>query len=300
VKPADLDAPPIRTRGLGKRYGPVVALRDLSLDVAAGEVFGFLGPNGAGKTTTIRILLGVIRADSGEARVLGRPVASAGVAWRGEIGYLPGDLTFWPGLTGAETLDFLAGLSGRPAGARQRLLERLGLPASVLARPVRTYSDGMKQKLGLVQALQCEPSLALLDEPTKGLDPLVQQAFYEIVLELRRRGATVFLSSHVLPEVERVCDRVAMLRAGTVVSVGDVEALRRAERRRVIADFDADVDPASLGHFGELAVASPRHVEMMVAQAAIPALVARLGLLPLADLVVERPSLEEAFLEHYR
>jgi len=295
-----MDAPPIHTHGLGKRYGSVVALRDLSLDVRAGEVFGFLGPNGAGKTTTIRLLLGLLRPDSGEATVLGHPVGGRNVAWRGEVGFLPGDMAFWPGLSGAETLELLAGLAERPATARGTLLERLGLTAAELARRVHTYSDGMKQKLGLVQALQCEPRLALLDEPTKGLDPLVQQAFYQIVADLREKGATVFLSSHVLPEVERVCDRVAMLRSGAVVSVGEVEELRRAERRRVVADFAADVDPESLAHFGAMTVAQPRHVELLVAQADLPALVARLGMLPLADVVVERPTLEEAFLEHYR
>jgi len=295
-----MDAPPIQARGLGKRYGAVVALKDLSLDVVQGEVFGFLGPNGAGKTTTIRLLLGLIRPDGGEVKVLGRVPFGLGVAARADIGYLPGDMTFWPKLSGAETLEFFAQLTGRPPVARERLLARLGLGAAELARHVRTYSDGMKQKLGLVQALQCEPKLALLDEPTKGLDPLVQQAFYEIVADLRNAGATVFLSSHVLPEVERTCDRVAMLRSGTVVSLGDVETLRRAERRRVIADFNADVDTTALGHFGEVSVARPRHVELLVAQAALPALVARLGMLPLEDVVVERPTLEEAFLEHYR
>jgi beta-exotoxin I transport system ATP-binding protein len=292
--------PPIRTRGLGKRYGSVVALEDLSLDVAEGEVFGFLGPNGAGKTTTIRLLLGLLRPDSGEVVVLGRRLPSREVAWRRDVGFLPGDMAFWPRLSGWETLEFLAGLTGRPATARERLLVRLGLSSAELARPVRTYSDGMKQKLGLVQALQCAPRLVLLDEPTKGLDPLVQQAFYDIIADLRRVGATVFLSSHVLPEVERVCDRVAMLRRGTVVSVGDVEALRRSERRRVVADFTEPVDGGSLAHFGELVLAQPQHVELLVAPAELPALISRLGMLPLSDVVVERPTLEEAFLEHYR
>jgi len=291
---------PLRTRGLGKRYGRVQALDDLSLDVEQGEVFGFLGPNGAGKTTTIRLLLGLIRPTAGEASVLGQPVSSPAVAWRAEVGFLPGDMTFWPRLSGLETLDFLAALAGRPPDGRAALLDRLALAATELARPVRTYSDGMKQKLGLVQALQCSPRLALLDEPTKGLDPLVQHGFYEIIADLKADGATVFLSSHVLSEVERVCDRVGMLRAGRLVSVGDVEALRRAERRRVRADFTADVDPTTLAHFGELVVGHPRRVELLVARAEIPALVARLGMLPLADLVVERPSLEVAFLEHYR
>jgi len=289
----------IATRGLGKRYGRITALEDLTLEVGEGEAFGFLGPNGAGKTTTIRLLLGLLRPNTGEAIVLGKKV-SRSVAWRGDVGYLPGDMAFWPRLSGQETLDFLAELTGRPATARVGLLKRLALGAAELSRPVRTYSDGMKQKLGIVQALQCAPRLALLDEPTKGLDPLMQQAFYEIVIDMRRHGATVFLSSHVISEVERVCDRVAMLRAGRLVTVGSVVQLREAERRRVVASFSADVDAAALAHFGEVKAAAPRHVELLVAQSQVAALVARLGMLPLADLLVEHPTLEEAFLEHYR
>ena len=290
---------PIRTSGLGKRYGRVTALDNLTLEVGQGEAFGFLGPNGAGKTTTIRLLLGLLRPSAGEAVVLGKRVSRA-AAWRGEVGYLPGDMAFWPRLTGLETLDFLAALSGRAALARAGLLKRLDLGPSVLARPVRTYSDGMRQKLGIVQALQCTPKLALLDEPTKGLDPLMQQAFYEIVTDMRRHGATVFLSSHVISEVEHVCDRVAMLRAGHLVTVGTVVALRRAVRRRVVADFTEPVDLEALAHFGEVTASRERHVEWLVPQTQMPALIARLGMLPLADLLIERPTLEDAFLEHYR
>ncbi len=293
------DAFPIRARGLGKKYGRVTALENLTLEVGAGEAFGFLGPNGAGKTTTIRLMLGLLRPSAGEAVVLGKKVSRT-VAWRGEVGYLPGDMAFWPRLSGLETLDFLAELAGRSPNARAGLLKRLALDGDALARPVRTYSDGMKQKLGIVQALQCTPRLALLDEPTKGLDPLMQQAFYEIVTDMRRHGATVFLSSHVISEVERVCDRVAMLKAGRLVTVGTVTQLRQAERRRVLADFSADVDTAALAHFGEVRVAEARHVELLVAQSQVPALVARLGMLPVDDLLIERPTLEEAFLEHYR
>ncbi len=293
------DAFPIRIRGLGKRYGKLQALDHLTLEVGAGEAFGFLGPNGAGKTTTIRLLLGLLRPTTGEATLLGKKI-SRSAAWRGEIGYLPGDISFWPRLTGMETLDFLAELTGRAPAARVGLLKRLVWSDAELARPVRTYSDGMKQKLGIVKALQCTPRLALLDEPTKGLDPLMQQAFYEIVTDMRRRGATVFLSSHVISEVERVCDRVAMLRSGKLVTVGTVVQLRQAERRRVVADFSADVDASALAHFGQVTASSARHVELLVAQTQVPALVARLGMLPLADLLVEHPTLEEAFLEHYR
>ncbi len=294
-----MDAFAIRTQGLGKKYGTLTALEDLSLEIGEGEAFGFLGPNGAGKTTTIRLLLGLIRPSAGEAVVLGRRVRRA-VAWRGQVGYLPGDLAFWPGLTGLETLDYLAALSGRAATARVGLLKRLALADADLARRVRTYSDGMKQQLGIVQALQCTPRLALLDEPTKGLDPLVQQAFYEIVTDMRRHGGTVFLSSHVIGEVERVCERVGMLRAGRRVRVGSVATLRRGERRRVVADFTDDVDVTALGRFGEVTVQRGRHVELLVTHTEVPALVARLGMLPLADLLVEAPTLEDAFLEHYR
>jgi len=290
---------PIRARGLTKRYGRVTALKDLTLEVGDGEAFGFLGPNGAGKTTTIRLLLGLLRPSGGEAVVLGKKVARS-VAWRGEVGYLPGDMAFWPRLSGLETLDFLAALTGRAPTARAGLLKRLALEPAELARPVRTYSDGMRQKLGIVQALQCTPRLALLDEPTKGLDPLMQQAFYEIVTDMRRHGATVFLSSHIIAEVERVCDRVAMLKAGHLVTVGTVVELRQAERRRVVVEFSQDVDSSALAHFGEVTSSGARHLELMVAQGQVPALVARLGMFPLADLLVEHPTLEEAFLEHYR
>ncbi len=210
-----MDAAIVAT-GLGKRYGPVTALSDLSLSVEAGEVFGFLGPNGAGKTTTIRILLGLIAKTAGSATVLGQKVdaSSAAMRLRADIGYLPGELALWPRFSGWHTLRFLEALTGKPAIDRAALLERLNLSEADLQRPVRTYSDGMKQKLGLVQALQCRPRLVFLDEPTKGLDPLVQQAFYDLLVDARARGVTVFFSSHVLPEVERVCDRVAMLKSG--------------------------------------------------------------------------------------
>jgi ABC-2 type transport system ATP-binding protein len=294
------EAAALITDGLGKRFGAVRALEDLSLRVEQGEVFGFLGPNGAGKTTTIRLLLGLLAPSGGRATVLGNSVTLGGAAWRSAVGYLPGEVTFWPQFSGQRTLDLLARLSEREPVARAALIERLGLDAATLKRAVHTYSDGMRQKLGIVQALQCRPRLAFLDEPTKGLDPLVQQAFYEVVAEERRRGTTVFVSSHVLAEVQRLCDRVAMLRAGRLVFAGDVADLRRAERRRVTAVFAADVDPQPFAHFGALVASSPREVALLVAQEQLPALVARLGMLPLADLVVEAPSLEEAFLERYR
>jgi len=288
----------IEAYGLAKRYGRVHALEDLTLRIEEGEVFGFLGPNGAGKTTTIRLLLGLIAPTAGSAAVLGRPVGT--VAARREIGYLPGELALWPDYTGAQTLDLLARLTGRPPVRRAALLERLALGDGELRRRVRTYSDGMKQKIGIVQALQCAPRLVLLDEPTKGLDPLVQQAFYEAVGEAREAGATVFFSSHILPEVERVCDRVAMLRAGRLSGLGGVDEVRRSQRRRVEVTFSRDTDAAEIAGFGTIVERGPARVVLLVAQADLPALVMRLGTLPLADLVAEPPSLEDAFLEQYR
>ena len=174
-----MSAAAIETRSLVKRFGRLTALEGLSLRVEPGEMFGFLGPNGAGKTTTVRLLLGLLAPTAGSASVLGREVTLADADWRQEIGYFPGELALWPSLTGERTLAFLEQLTGRRASWRHEVLDRLQLAASELARPVGTYSDGMKQKLGIVQAVQCEPRLVLLDEPTKGLDPLIQLAFYE-------------------------------------------------------------------------------------------------------------------------
>jgi len=295
-----VSAAAIETSGLTKRYGPINALQDVSLRVEPGEVFGFLGPNGAGKTTTVRLLLGLIAPTAGSALVLGRRVSPAAAISRREIGHLPGDISFWPSMTGERTLDFLEHLSGRRAAWRQELLDRLQLARSDLTRRVRTYSDGMKQKLGIVQAFQCEPRLVLLDEPTKGLDPLIQLAFYELLLDLNRRGTTIFFSSHVLPEVERVCHRVAMLRGGRLVSIDDVDQFRRSMPRRVLIHFREDLEAANLAAFGRVVASAARRVELLVAAERVPALVSRLATLPLQDLLIEPPRLEDAFLERYR
>jgi len=290
----------IVTSALGKRYGPLTALEELDLRIESGEVFGFLGPNGAGKTTTIRLLLGLLRPSSGSAEVLGLPIGNAGTLSRAAVGYLPGELSLWPEFTGSWTLRFLEQLSQRDAIDRDSLLERLGLSDAELRRPVRTYSDGMKQKLGLVQALQCRPRVVFLDEPTKGLDPLVQQAFYDIVRDTRERGTTVFFSSHVLPEVERVSDRVAILRAGRLVTLGTIDSVLQSQRRRIRATFTAAVDSSPAERFGEFVARSDRSIELLVPRAEVPAAIRHLASWPLEDLTVEPLSLEDAFLEHYQ
>ncbi len=292
--------PAIATDSLAKRYGRVAALGGLSLRVEPGEIFGFLGPNGAGKTTTIRLLLGLLRPTAGTADVLGQRIGATGSGVRADIGYLPGELALWPGFTGWHTLRFLERMTQRPAVDRQALIDRFGLTDEDLRRPVRTYSDGMKQKIGLVQALQCRPRLAFLDEPTKGLDPLVQQAFYDALTAARAAGMTIFFSSHILSEVERVCDRVAMLRGGVLVASGSIEHVLASQRRRVRATFTAPIDRGLLAPFGELLAGEPARIDMLVPRANVPALVRALDTLPLADLTIEPMSLEDAFLEHYR
>jgi ABC-2 type transport system ATP-binding protein len=292
-------SPAIETHDLSKRYGRIRALEGLSLAVEAGEIFGFLGPNGAGKTTTIRLLLGLIAPSSGRASILGRDTAG-GWVWRADVGYLPGTVSFWPRLTGTRTLDLLADLTGRPPAWRNELLDRLQLAHDDLARRVGTYSDGMRQKLGIVQALQCAPRLVLLDEPSKGLDPLIQVAFYDLLLDVARRGTTVFFSSHVLPEVERVCQRVAMLRGGALVSVGGIDDLRRALPRRVTVVFRDESSAVDLSAFGRTLNQPGTRVELLVPVDRVSELAGRIAGLAIADLLIEPQRLEEAFLERYR
>ena len=289
----------IELQSLTKRYGRVLALDGLSLAVNAGEVFGFLGPNGAGKSTTIRLLLGLIAPTSGTATLLGHTV-TAGSHWRADVGYLPGELALWPRLTGRRTLQVLEAMTGRPASWRTELLHRLQLSDADLDRRVRTYSDGMRQKIGIVQALQCTPRLALLDEPTKGLDPLIQLAFYDIVADAVKRGTTVFFSSHVLPEVERICTRVAMLRRGRLMTVGSVTEIRRLLPRRVTVVGREALDVSVLSAFGRIISQSERRVELLLPTDDVPQFTARVASMPIADLLIESQTLEDAFLEQYR
>jgi len=292
----------VSIRGLTKRYGRVVGVNNLDLEVSSGEIVGFLGLNGAGKTTTMRILLDLLRPTSGTALVFGRDCQKQGLAVRRDIGYLPGEMGLYPDLTGREVLDLLARLAGikiDPAW-RHTLQERFELPDNDLRRRLREYSTGMKRKLGLIQAFQNRPRLLILDEPTEGLDPLMQEGFYLLLDESRRGGATVFMSSHVLAEVDRVCDRIALLRRGELVLNSGVEQVRRLASRRVRLKFSADVHPPTSMPAGtELMRSGARSWEVEV-RGPLGPLLQLTAALPLEDLEVAEAKLEDVLMKYYR
>ena len=298
VPPVPAAQPAIQTRGLSKHYGSVHALNALDLEVQTGEIFGFLGPNGAGKSTTIRTLLGYLHPSAGSASVLGMDIVSDSVAIRRRVGYLPGGIALYDSLSGEDALDYLNDLQGRPPVRREVLCERLQMPASVLKRKVRDYSRGMRQKLGVIQALQHDPDLAVLDEPTEGLDPLMQQAFYGIMDELRRDGRTIFFSSHVLSEVERICDRVAIIRAGNLMALQHVDELLARRKRTVHLRWREGVpDLSSVPGIADIKVDGDRLTATLLGEVA--PFVRAVASPMLVDLTIEPARLEEAFLEFY-
>ncbi len=232
----------IVTEGLSTFYGTTPGIVDLDLEVRVGEVFGFLGPNGAGKTTTIRTLMDLIRPTSGSATILGLDSRRRSIAVKARTGYLPGELAMWRQMTGRQLLTYLGNLRGvEVAGAVAEYGERLDVD---LDRRIGAYSSGNRQKIGIIQAFMHRPDLLIFDEPTSGLDPLMQQEFYRMVDEVRAEGRTVFLSSHILPEVERVADRVGIIRRSRLVAVESVEDLKSKTRRRLDLVFAGPVSPA--------------------------------------------------------
>jgi ABC-2 type transport system ATP-binding protein len=290
----------ISLQALSKSYGQLLAVANLSLEVQEGEIFGFLGLNGSGKTTTIRILLDLLRPTSGRATMFGLDCQHQGLAVRARVGYLPGEMGLYRDMTGEATLDLFFRLGGGSGDhlMQQRLLDRLELSRADLRRKLREYSTGMKRKLGIVQAFQNDPELLILDEPTEGLDPLMQHAFYELLAETRTRGRTVFMSSHVLTEVQRVCDRVALIRQGNIIIQAPVAEIRQMAPRRVTVIFDADVPPPASSGNWTIETVAPRHWTILV-KGPTGALTRALAALPVADLQIQEPSLEDALRQYY-
>ncbi|HSK54623.1 MAG TPA: ABC transporter ATP-binding protein [Jiangellales bacterium] len=290
-----MDVPAISTHGLTKHFGPVVALQDLDLAVAQGEIFGYLGPNGAGKSTTIRLLLNLIRPTAGSAEIMGIPALDVARAHR-HVTYVPGDVALWPQLTGAEILTLLGHVSGGvDAAYRDELVERFQLDPSKRAR---SYSKGNRQKVALVAAFMTRPDVLLLDEPTAGLDPLMEEEFQRIARDAAARGQTIFLSSHILDEVEDLCDRVGILREGRLVEVAALEELRRMHTTVFEAIVDGDLPDLSGLH--GVTVTEPIPGGVRVSVTGSPAeLLSRLASVPVIQLRSHEPSLEEIFLTYY-
>jgi ABC-2 type transport system ATP-binding protein len=289
----------ISVRALTKRYGTARGVEDLSFDVGAGEAFGFLGPNGAGKTTTIRTLLDFIRPTSGTARIFGMDPRRDGVQVHARIGYLPGELALYERMTVQAFLRAFAELrSGVPWSSVVDLAERLGL---ALEPHIRDLSHGNKQKVGLVQAFMHRPDLLILDEPTQGLDPLVQQTFYALVDEERERGATIFLSSHVMPEVERVCDRVGIIREGRLATVADINELKAKALRRVEFHFAGPVPASAFERLPGVKDVSTRGNSVLLSiEGSVDAVIKEAGRHDVVSVETAQPSLEEAFLAFYK
>jgi beta-exotoxin I transport system ATP-binding protein len=290
--------PAIETRGLTKRYGAARGIDDVSFGVAAGEVFGFLGPNGAGKTTTIRTLLGLLRPTAGTARILGFDAWRDGVAARARTGFLPGEFAFDEQVTGEELLDLFADLRGIGDRAYARsLAERL---EADLRRPLGELSRGNRQKIGLIQALVHRPPVVVMDEPTAGLDPFMQEEFALLVSELRADGTTVFLSSHNLAEVERMCDRVGILREGRLAAVESVEAITGRALRHVRLRFAGSAPAGEFLGLPGVSRLTAAGQELRFLLSGEPTEVVRTAARHrLVDIEIARPSLEEAFVAAY-
>lgn len=289
----------VEIRGLTKRFGRTAALDGLDLTVAPGGVTGFLGPNGAGKSTTIRVLLGLLRADGGTARLLGGDPWRDAVALHRRIAYVPGDVTLWPNLTGAQAIDFLARLRGGTVGTRRRdeLIERFELDPHKVAR---TYSKGNRQKVAIVAAFSTDSELYILDEPTSGLDPLMENNFQQCVAEVSERGAAVLLSSHILAEVEKLCDTVTIVRAGRTVRSGTLAELRHLMRTTVTARTRGDASGLRTLPFVHDFAEQDGQVRFSVDRTDLDTGMDHLSRLHITELAVAPASLEDLFLREYR
>ncbi|HEU5228260.1 MAG TPA: ABC transporter ATP-binding protein [Ktedonobacteraceae bacterium] len=291
----------IQTSDLSKNYGASRGINDVTFEVSEGEVFGFLGPNGAGKTTTMRVLMGLLHPTTGCARIGGLDCWSKSTEVKRLVGYLPGEYAFDPGLTGAQIIEYLGNLRGGVDRAYVRqLVERLQFDPG---KRFREYSRGNKQKIGLVQAFMHRPRLLILDEPTSGLDPLNQQEFYKMLDEARTNGQTVFLSSHILPEVEHTCDRVGIIREGKLIQVGEVSSLKQLKQNDVEISFAVPVLSewfSALPAVLKVAPSNHGHALHLTVQGDLQEVIKVAAQHNATNIIAHEPGLEEIFLRYYQ
>src|SRR5712691_6315328 len=289
--------PAIVIEHLQKSYGKIQAVKGISMSVERGEIFGFLGPNGAGKTTTIRCMLDVIRPSAGAIRVLGLDAQRDTLSMHQHIGYLPGDVRLPGQMTGKQIIDYFAHLQGREPVLLDDLVARFDVE---MKRPLKGYSKGMRQKIGIVLAFMCDPDVLILDEPTSGLDPLLQKVFNEFLLEEQARGKTIFMSSHIMSEVEKVCHRIAVIRRGELVTVEEVEALREKAGQRVIVEFGDPVTMEELARIpGVSNVSHSNGSYHLNVGGSMDALIKAFSQHEVKRMLAEEAPLEEVFLKFY-
>ncbi|MBT9133984.1 MAG: putative ABC transporter ATP-binding protein YbhF [Firmicutes bacterium] len=288
----------IQTENLSKNYGSLHALKGLTLSVPAGRVFGFLGANGAGKTTTVRLLLGLIKPTSGMGTVLGMPVDHHGTEIRRQVGYLPGEFALYGSVAGQEVLDMLG--SFYPSVPwRQEACEAMELSLAELKRKTREYSTGMKQKLGIIQAVQHAPRLLILDEPTRGLDPLIQRNFFTLIDSLNKRGTTIFMSTHVLSEVERLCHEVGIIREGELLVVDEVANLRRQRYHRLEVTFSEPVTAPAMPDVKCYAAVHLDNTLVFETRGELKPVLDFVAAQPVTSMVCERARLDDIFMRYY-
>jgi len=290
--------PVLQINHLQKKFGHFQALKDITFDVRPGEVFGFIGPNGAGKSTTIRVLLGIIRASGGDATIFGQNVWSASVAIHQRLAYVPGDVYLWPNLTGGEIIDLLLKMNGTAHTAKtDDLIKRFGLDTT---KKARTYSKGNRQKVALIAAFSQDADFYIFDEPTSGLDPLNERIFQDAVMALKAQGKAVLLSSHILSEVERMCDRIGIIREGQIIETGSLAEMRHLTRTMITVTLGDDFDVTNLpGVHGVEAGHAPREWQFSVEGEHLSAVMSALTQHQVVALQSTPPTLEDLFMHYY-
>jgi len=290
----------IKVEAVSKYYGPVVGVTDLSFSVEEGEIFGFLGPNGAGKTTTIRLLMQLLYPSQGRIFLFGKPIDRKDNFHREKIGYLPGEFTPYRNMSSLQFLNYMAKYRSNPPQLREQLLKRFDYTEQNLHQKIKNLSHGNRQKLGIIYAMEHSPELIILDEPTLGLDPLMQEAFYEILRELHESGKTIFLSSHNLPEVEKICHRVGIIREGNIVTVETIENLKKKRPRRLILTLPVQNSSKPPILPGTQLIEQAGNKFTYLIDGDIRSVLQELAQISIEDILFPEPDLEDIFLTYYQ